>query len=50
MLSAADRGADRAAAGDTILTPRLFISCSHADGSTFAEKFEWRIAAEDLTS
>ncbi len=50
MLSAADRGADRAATGDTILTPRLFISCSRADGRTFAEAFERRIAAEGLTS
>ena len=46
MLSAADRGAGRAAVDNTISPPRLFISCSRADGSTFAEEFKRRIAAK----
>ena len=50
MLSAADRGAGRAAVGNTISPPRLLFSCSRADGSTFAEEFERRIEAKELIS
>ena len=50
MLSAADRGASRAAVDDTTSSLHLLISCSRADSSTFAEAFEQRIGAEGLIS